>query len=479
MLAVLAFSALSLFLFVQHELHSMNREAAGLDVGYKKLRRGVVAISHRARDYFNIPQLHNPHSVNESYTTGRKNDDTPEADEEHGRDDDVKEDDDDNIQEPGEEPRFNGRVGSGMTPVVAAKTTTTTSQPVLTTRPVEITTAAATPAATVAVLQSKPPELPIRQQAIATTVNINTPLPTTTAAVTRNRTTELINKEASIVPPVSVSTTGNVTQLSGTTTTTKKEVESKGKLVCEGKEIDSEVIYWKIVPGDVTYESPITPHHGKHHDRYLSFEYDQGGWNNVRMSLECLIVVAHAMGRTLVVPPQQHLYLLGVTHKDKEDTKAHDEMGFEDFFDIDLLRSHRGYHVLHMEEFLEKEAGTGGLHGELPPGNTSKAWGDKLWRYLKKVADEKPTWGGHFVVFPDHPGNFSKLELLSADAKRRLEAFTGGRQPVFYDDKLQQAHHVHFPADGEHRILQHHYGMFTFKFYTLLLILKRENNHTH
>jgi hypothetical protein len=24
-------------------------------------------------------------------------------------------------------------------------------------------------------------------------------------------------------------------------------------------------------------------------------------------------------------------------------------MGFEDFFDIDLLRSHRGYHVLHME----------------------------------------------------------------------------------------------------------------------------------
>ena len=43
--------------------------------------------------------------------------------------------------------------------------------------------------------------------------------------------------------------------------------------------------------------------------------YDQGGWNNVRMSLECLIVVAHAMGRTLVIPPQQHLYLLGKNHK--------------------------------------------------------------------------------------------------------------------------------------------------------------------
>ena len=33
------------------------------------------------------------------------------------------------------------------------------------------------------------------------------------------------------------------------------------------------------------------------------------------MGLECMIVLAHAFGRTLVVPPQQHLYLLGQTHK--------------------------------------------------------------------------------------------------------------------------------------------------------------------
>ena len=97
-------------------------------------------------------------------------------------------------------------------------------------------------------------------------------------------------------------------------------------MICNGKRVDSEIIYWKIVPGDAQYESPITPHHANHHDRYLSFEYDQGGWNNVRMSLECLIVVAHAMGRTLIIPPQQHLYLLGQNHQDKHDKKAHDEM---------------------------------------------------------------------------------------------------------------------------------------------------------
>ena len=49
---------------------------------------------------------------------------------------------------------------------------------------------------------------------------------------------------------------------------------------------------------------------------------------------------------------------VGQTHKDKDDKKAHDEMGFEDFFDVQLLRSHSGFHLLHMDEFLSKEGTT-------------------------------------------------------------------------------------------------------------------------
>ena len=95
----------------------------------------------------------------------------------------------------------------------------------------------------------------------------------------------------------------------------RKALTKRGVLKCGGQERDSEVIYWKIVPGDITYESPITPHHGLHHDRYLTFEYDQGGWNNIRMGMEVFIVIAHAMGRTLVLPPAQNLYLLYQKHK--------------------------------------------------------------------------------------------------------------------------------------------------------------------
>jgi DNA-binding transcriptional MerR regulator len=76
---------------------------------------------------------------------------------------------------------------------------------------------------------------------------------------------------------------------------------TKGILMCNGVQTDSEVIYWRNVPGDSTYESPITPHHGEHHDTYITFRYDMGGWNNIRMGIEIMVVTAHAMGRTLVI----------------------------------------------------------------------------------------------------------------------------------------------------------------------------------
>jgi hypothetical protein len=62
---------------------------------------------------------------------------------------------------------------------------------------------------------------------------------------------------------------------------------------------------------------------------------------------------------------------------------------------------------------------------------------------------------------PDRPGDFSMKDLSAYPPQtlKRMRKFGGERQPVFYDEKLQQAHHIHFPADGMHRLLQHHYGM--------------------
>jgi len=86
-----------------------------------------------------------------------------------------------------------------------------------------------------------------------------------------------------------------------------------------------------------------------------------------------------------VIPPQDHLYLLKKEHKDDVDKSSHDEMGFEDFFDIELLKSHLGLNIITMKEFLEKEGMTGNLKGVLPPNNKTDITGDLLWQYLEKV----------------------------------------------------------------------------------------------
>ena len=52
--------------------------------------------------------------------------------------------------------------------------------------------------------------------------------------------------------------------------------------------------------------------------KYLTFEADMGGWNNIRMSLEIVMIIAAASGRTLVLPPDAPLYLLTVSENSRK-----------------------------------------------------------------------------------------------------------------------------------------------------------------
>jgi GDP-fucose protein O-fucosyltransferase len=77
-------------------------------------------------------------------------------------------------------------------------------------------------------------------------------------------------------------------------------------------DIAADVVYWRDIPDDAMYESPYKSYGPT--DKYLTFEPDEGGWNNIRMSMETATTLAHAMGRTLVLPPGT--YSICIAHND-------------------------------------------------------------------------------------------------------------------------------------------------------------------
>jgi len=88
----------------------------------------------------------------------------------------------------------------------------------------------------------------------------------------------------------------------------------RGHIECD-VDVD-DLVYWNDRQGyrDLEFVSPF--HHGytdKNAVKYVTFEPDRGGWNNMRMSMEIMFVFAAATGRTIVLPPSQPLYLLNVS----------------------------------------------------------------------------------------------------------------------------------------------------------------------
>jgi hypothetical protein len=235
-----------------------------------------------------------------------------------------------------------------------------------------------------------------------------------------------------------------------------------GSLTCNGVDTPSEVIYWRSNPADDAYISPVTPHRHNFDEKYFTFEYDSGGWNNVRLSLECLMVVAHAMGRTVVLPPAQRLYLLSQRHKDADSNTFKRVSGINDFYNIDALRRNQGMHLITMKEFLTKEAVPGRLKGGLrPPGNDTSLWGAPLWSYIESIADTTAHWANKFVLFPSsssdrvhdinattNPRTWAKFEMIAQNTK-----------PVVYSKQMQEAKVLHIPGtENNERIVKLFYG---------------------
>ena len=232
-----------------------------------------------------------------------------------------------------------------------------------------------------------------------------------------------------------------------------------------------------------------------------------GGWNNIRMAMETVVAMAHAMGRTLVMPPSQHMYLLN------KGNREHNFFSFADFYHLeDLASEHLGITIISMEEFLKRTAMQGLLVNRTtgvvsyPPENRTDWNGRRLhekelWEYLRDVTDVK-NWKPDQCVFafPSSPGKeteaheVSQLQTIlnsnyksyhkdptkavpvNAPVKDRLTEIASGRKKLcVYDSNMQESLVVHFMCYWKQRarLLTHFYTFLFFENYQHDLWTKR------
>jgi len=144
---------------------------------------------------------------------------------------------------------------------------------------------------------------------------------------------------------------------------------SRGRISCD-VDVDS-LAYWNNPQGylDRDFVSPFLGESGAvdgavvdqtKATKYIAFGLDQGGWNNIRMTLETIFIIAATTGRTVVIPPDAPLYLLKKSN------------GFMSFFSLDDDENFSRYvKMITTEEFIKLEGGTDGRF-PLPEVNATK-----------------------------------------------------------------------------------------------------------
>jgi len=278
-----------------------------------------------------------------------------------------------------------------------------------------------------------------------------------------------------------------------------------------------EIVYWQDIPSDSLYVSPFsrTNRQNKAQREYLTFEPDGGGWNNIRMAMESTIGLSIAMGRTLVMPPQKKMYLLGKNNKGQQH-----HFSFVDFFPIaEIVEDNQAFEVVSMKEYLEEEGMKGKLinqetgKSEFPPGNRTDWDGidqadyDLLRGYLRNVSNTLrwnpteclsafPSSGKHQDVeilqglvlelqseTKKKSDGTSLFEVDNPDPIERLKDNLAGRKQLcVYDENIQKEKVVHFQCNHKKhlRLLVHFYAFLFFEDWREDLWMKRfVRDHLH
>jgi GDP-fucose protein O-fucosyltransferase len=192
-------------------------------------------------------------------------------------------------------------------------------------------------------------------------------------------------------------------------------------------EAAAEMVYWRR---DIPKEKQFhTIYDGT--DKYFVYEPDEAGFSNVRMSLETVVALAKATGRTLVLTPTMRFAQL--LHPHPEGVRSY---SYLDFFDISNIPH------ISMDEYITRVALTGQLKDKdgkvsFPPynrtnwdgrlGNTGNSGEGEAGKFFQWLSDSaKPiTWKRDRCVIAFPSDKDQGIEHMRAEVAKILQNDNG------------------------------------------------------
>ena len=228
--------------------------------------------------------------------------------------------------------------------------------------------------------------------------------------------------------------------------------------------------------------------------------------------METVLGMAFAMGRTLVLPPHQRMYLLN-----KKEGGQRNAFSFEHFFHMERIHEeHMGLDIISMKEFLEIVMKGTFIDPQtnqpvFPPGNRTDWDGanerdqEVLKQFLRNgISSTVVRWDPEDCMaafpatadpvdleslnqthqhilenggMPPYTAYIGKPNPVNASVEERLKENAAERKKLcLYDQPLQDARWLHFPVqrgETENRLLVHFYAFLFFQDWKTDLWMKR------
>jgi hypothetical protein len=184
--------------------------------------------------------------------------------------------------------------------------------------------------------------------------------------------------------------------------------------------------------------------------QYICFDADIGGFNNIRMQFEYMVIMAAITGRTLVLPAPSPWYLINLGPI-KREGDIDGVCDYGEFFDIDALKQF--VNVITTAEFIRQEKDRLEIPQELS-GMESIYLEPEHADERRGLREQWKNWlAGNARLMPWDPQNnliyYPDMHSVMASPNRPDERFRDSRTPVWFDDDINKAKVLYFPSDME------------------------------